>query len=126
MADLSKMKAALKALYDIDINIGRNVGSKANALTNAEIEAAILNRFPNAKITAHNIIPPQLESKFGPFEPTSQVSIKTPNPVFSEALGLLSKDLKQEAIPGINKTTKEAILAGPKAKDWGEIGRAHV
>lgn len=126
MPNLAKIKAALKGMHDIDLNVGRNVGKNVNALTDAQIEEAIKKRFPNANITSHKVVPAQPTSKFGPFEPTSQVSIQSPGISLQEALTGLSADLQQGAIPGINKTTKEAVLAGPNAKDWGgEFSKQH-
>ena len=114
----------IKAL--LSLNIGRDVGKSANVLTNAEIEAAIKARFPGSKITAHDVIPAQPNSKFGPFESTSRVSIEgTPGSLNDRLFGL-SQDLKQQAIPGVNHTTGESVLAGPQAADWGgEFSKQH-
>lgn len=120
MPNLAQMKALLS------LNIGRDVGKAANVLSNAEIEAAIRARFPGAKITAHDVIPAQPGTKFGPFESTSRVTLQGAPGSLNDSLFGLSQDLKQQAIPGINHSTNEAVLAGPQAADWGsEFSKSH-
>jgi len=120
MPNLAQMKALLS------LNIGRDVGKAANVLSNAEIEAAIKARFPGAKITAHDVIPAQPGTKFGPFESTSRVTLQGAPGSLNDRLFGLSQDLKQQAIPGINHSTNEAVLAGPQAADWGsEFSKSH-
>jgi hypothetical protein len=105
--------------HPISLNIGRNIGNQVDALSNQQIESAIKSRFPGATIASHDVIPAQPNSKFGPFEPTSRVTLHTAPTNLKEATHGLSADLNQDAIPALNHATNEAVLAGPKAHDWG-------
>ena len=120
MPNLAKIRALLKdAPHTVSINVGRNIGSDINALRNPDIEKAIMSNFPGATITKHDVIPPQPGSKFGPFEHTSRVTFEAPRGNIAAQTHSLSTDLKQDAIPALNHTTGESVLAGPKAQDWG-------
>jgi len=116
------MKAALQAAKEmekISINVGRNVGSDINKLASKDIEKAVAKHFPGSKIVTHDVIPPKPESHFGPFEHTSRVTIEAPSGDIKASTHALSEALAQDAIPALNHTTGEAVLAGPKAEDWG-------
>lgn len=116
----AQMKAAIEAFKSkISLNIGRNVGDKVDALTNKQIEDAIKLRFPGASITSHEIIPAQPNTAFGPFEPTSRVTIQASPSRLKDQVHGLSEDLQQQAIPSLNHTTGDAVLAGPEAAGWG-------
>lgn len=115
----AQMKKAIEAYNKVSLNIGRNVGDKVNSLTDKEIEAAIMSRFPGARIDSHKVIPAQPNTKFGPFEPTSQVTMQANPGSLESQLHSLSQDLQQQAIPGINHTTGTGVLSGPGAADWG-------
>jgi hypothetical protein len=109
-----------KMLKEISFNIGRNVGKDVNKLTNKEIEAAIKKNFPGSSITAHDVIEAQAGKNFGPFEPTSRVTIKASPENLKSQTHALSEALKQDAIPAFTHGGEEAVLAGPNAAAWGD------
>ena len=120
---LSTIKAALKAaepLEHVSLNVGRNVGESVNKLTNGQVEKAIAKSFPGSQIVSHDVIPANPNSHFGPFEPTSRVTIATRPQDLKSQTHSLAENLNQDAIPALNHSTGEAVLAGPKAADWGD------
>ena len=120
--NLAEIKAAMKAakeLGKVTLNIGRNVGQDVNALDSKVIEQAISKHFPGSKILAHDVIEAQPEKHFGPFEPTSRITLEAPAGDLKARTGALSEALAQDAIPALAHDTGEAVLAGPKAAEWG-------
>lgn len=121
---ISAIKAQLsmaKPAETITFNVGRNIGSKINALANPEIESAIKANFPGSQVLTHDVVPANSGSHFGPHEPTSRVTISTPETSALKAqTHSLSEALNQDAIPAFNHVSGESVLAGPKAADWGD------
>ena len=120
--NLAQIKAAVKAAKEmekISINVGRDIGKDVNKLASKDIEAAVAKHFPGSKIVAHDVIPPKPESHFGPFEHTSRITLEAPVGDVKARTHALSEALAQDAIPALNHTSGEAVLAGPKAEDWG-------
>lgn len=102
-------------------NIGKNIGDKLNALSDAEIKRQL--ELAGHKITDYKVVPPRPNTEFGPFEHTAVVSTKGNPQNLAEKTWALSNALQQQAIPV--QTESQKVLAGPAAEKWGPFSQQH-
>jgi hypothetical protein len=102
-------------------NIGKNIGDRLNALSDAEIKKHLEKA--GHKIMDYKVVPPRPNTEFGPFEHTAVVTTKGNPQNLAEKTWALSNALQQQAIPV--QTDSQKVLAGPAADKWGPFSEQH-